>query len=101
MRALATLETVRAFRERGYSFNPQTIGEHILKRRMDLTLTRPQVARDYESQSRDFEELGIGATQPAVRRLPSVESFVDAFPMESATTHAEFIRREGEVSAGL
>ena len=78
---------------RGYPVTPESIGEHILKRRMDLGLTRKETARRLgmdEESVKHWERCGL---EPEVRFYPTILSFLGFDPQPEPQTAGEAIRR--------
>lgn len=77
---------------RGYPENPESIAEHIKKRRLDLRLsTRKAATRMGVSQSTvtDWE---TGRSSPAVRAIPAVIAFLGYDPYPAPQTEGERVR---------
>jgi len=66
----------------GYPVNPQTIGEHIRKKRMDNRLMQSEVANIIgvsEESIWNWEN----RTQPHMRYLPKITKFLGYIPLKS------------------
>ena len=81
---------------KGYPAHPQTIGEHMKKRRLDLGLKQTEVAAQLGMHFASLQlwERGIG--DPGVKSLPGIIRFLGHVPFACDPTHGgqiSFLRR--------
>jgi transcriptional regulator with XRE-family HTH domain len=69
----------------GYFRNPQTIGEHIKKRRMDLGLLQEDAARMMHVSESCLSNWEVGRNIPYVSCLPAVIAFLGYYPFDHET----------------
>ena len=83
-------------RIKGYPDKPQTIGQHIKKRRIELGLKQTEVAEQFGMHFTSLQlwERGIGI--PGVKPLPNIVRFLGYVPFACGKTDGErfsFMRR--------
>ncbi len=83
---------LRAPRERRFRSDPQTLGQHLLKRRLQLGLTQGQVAHRLSVNSWTLLLWELDRTKPAMRYYPRLFAFLGYDPFPPATTLAERIK---------
>jgi len=76
---------------RGYPESPQTIGQHLKKRRLDLRLTQSQAARIFGITYNTLSHWEIGQTEPEVCMLPAITQFLGYSPYPAPTNFSEKI----------
>ncbi|HEX4962475.1 MAG TPA: helix-turn-helix transcriptional regulator [Thermoanaerobaculia bacterium] len=78
----------------GYPEEPQTLGEHLKKRRLDLGLRQKDAAREVGANFKTYENWERGRYEPEVRFLPAVIAFLgyDPAPVGPALPLGERIR---------
>ena len=67
-----------------YPKDPQILGEHIRKRRLDLGLFQRQVARQLGVNETTIHNWEVGATQPGISCVPKIIEFLSYNPFPSA-----------------
>jgi transcriptional regulator with XRE-family HTH domain len=82
----------RKARPSGYPEEPQTLGEHLLKRRLDLGLYQAQVAKILGASQATVLNWEKGRTKVTVRHLPAVLRFLEYDPRKLPETLAERLR---------
>ena len=65
---------------KGYPVNPQTIGEHLKKKRMDLNLLQREMARQIGVDLTTYRNWEWHRTSPRVRYMPAVIKFLGYAP---------------------
>jgi len=75
----------RAFKA-GYPTFPETLGQHIRKRRMDLGLFQKDVAEIVGTSIDCITFWENGRSQPQIHFFPKVISFLGYYPFEEADT---------------
>jgi transcriptional regulator with XRE-family HTH domain len=71
---------------KGYPENPQTLAEHLRRRRMDLGITEKEAARRFGANQASLINWEKGRTEPAVRFLPRIIAFLGFDPSEAGST---------------
>jgi len=66
----------------GYPVHPQSLGEHLRKRRLDLALYQRQVATKLGVDEITIVNWEKGRTQPCVRHLPKLITFLGYVPFK-------------------
>lgn len=80
----------------GYPADPQTIGEYLRKRRLDLKLLQREVAVIIGVDKATIENWEYGNSTPNLRAWPGVIKFLGYDPRPLATTIGEKLRRHRE-----
>ena len=65
---------------KGYPANPETIGEHLKKRRMELSLLQKDVALQFMVSEETISNWEIGRAEPQIRHAPVVIAFLGYYP---------------------
>jgi DNA-binding transcriptional regulator YiaG len=82
--ALLPLVQIRlvAARPKPYPEHPQTLAEHIKRRRLELGLTRKQAAERLSVDPLSVSTWETGRRQPLIRSMPAILEFLgyDPFP---------------------
>jgi transcriptional regulator with XRE-family HTH domain len=76
-------------RPKAYSQNPQTIGEHIKKRRLKLGLTQKQAAKALALNPWTVLNWETGQHQPPIRSIPRILAFLGYDPFPPPTSVGE------------
>lgn len=66
----------------GYPLHPRELGEHLRKRRLDLTLYQKQVAKRLGVDEMTIVNWEKGRTQPSLTHLPSLITFLGYVPFD-------------------
>jgi len=66
----------------GYPVHPQSLGEHLRKRRLDLALYQRQVATKLGVDEITIVNWEKERTQPSIRQLPKIIAFLGYVPFE-------------------
>lgn len=69
----------------GYPHDPQTLGEHLKKRRMDLRLYQTEVATLLRVDAETIGNWEDGSTYPRIRSYPAIIAFLGFSPFEGET----------------
>jgi transcriptional regulator with XRE-family HTH domain len=73
--------TLKALKPKESDFEPQTLGEHILKRRLQLGLTQKEAARHLGTSSPitvlNWEK---GKSEPPIESIPGIIGFLGHYP---------------------
>lgn len=72
--------TLKALRKKEFDFDPQTLGEHIKKRRLELKLTQQEVARLLGVDLSTILNWEKGYTEPLVESMPTILRFLGYNP---------------------
>jgi transcriptional regulator with XRE-family HTH domain len=80
-----------ARKPKNYSEQPETLGEHIRKRRVELRLTLKQAAAEIGVTDYTVINWEYNRTEPPVTVLPAVVRFLGYDPFPSPTTLAEHL----------
>ena len=75
-----------------YPKDPQTIGRLILKRRMDLGLSQPQVAKIIGVSTNTITYWETGKSEPSVKYLPKIINFLQKIPFNLPSTVIEELK---------
>jgi transcriptional regulator with XRE-family HTH domain len=69
-------------RSQGFEAGPKTLGQHLLKRRLEQSLTQAAVGRELGTDEWTVGNWEKGKTSPAVRYFPAIFRFLgyDPFP---------------------
>jgi len=76
----------------GYPVDPETIGEHILKRRLDLGLRQKDVANMIEVSEFTIRNWERGTNEPDVRHIPAIMHFLGYVPFEAGESFHEVMK---------
>ncbi len=76
-----------------YPENPETVGEHIRKRRMDLCLLQRQVADEIGVHVYTLCLWELGRHEPEIRHWPGIIAFLGYDPTPEGRTVGERVRR--------
>jgi transcriptional regulator with XRE-family HTH domain len=76
-------------RPKGYVAEPKTLGEHLLKRRMELGLTQCQVSTRLLTDETTIGHWEKDQTTPPVRFYPAIFAFLGYDPFPKPTTLPE------------
>ena len=76
----------------GYPAEPETLGEQLTKRRMDLGLTREQIARQIGVWDQALRNWGAGRTRPGPKHVPAIQRFLREEPLLPAATLGNRLR---------
>ncbi len=77
----------------GYPEHPETVGEHIRKRRMDLGLFQRQAAAEINVNKATIWNWEHNESSPAIRHWPAVLAFLGYDPHPEPRTLAERMMR--------
>lgn len=66
----------------GYPVHPQSLGEHLRKRRLDLALFQAQVANQLGVDETTIANWEKARTYPSLRQLPKLFTFLGYVPFE-------------------
>lgn len=66
----------------GYPLHPRQLGEHLRKRRLELTLYQNQVAKRLGVDEMTIVNWEKGRTQPSLKHLPSLITFLGYVPFD-------------------
>ena len=74
--------TLKALKPKETDFEPQTLGEHVRKRRLDLRLTQKQAAERLGVSPWTVLNWEKGRTEPPIESMPAIIRFLgyDPFP---------------------
>ena len=74
--------TLKGLKPKDTEFEPQSLGEHIRKRRLELRLSQQEVARRLGCSWRTVFNWENGKTKPATESIPAIIGFLgyDPFP---------------------
>ena len=81
--------TLRFARPKAYPAQPKTLGEHLLKRRMEQGLTQAQVGRELGTDEWTVGNWEKDRTLPAVRYFPAIFRFLGYDPFPAPITLSE------------
>jgi len=70
------------------------IGDHLLKRRLDLGLHQKQAAMRLGVDAESLRNWEAGRTSPGLRFYPTLIKFLTYNPLPEARTRGEFLERE-------
>jgi DNA-binding transcriptional regulator YiaG len=94
--ALAFTKVVKMPSKKHIPANPQTLGEHILRRRLQLRLLQRDVAERIDVTEESVMGWENGRSVPQIRLYPSIIAFLGYYPFEKDITNVsgqiEFIR---------
>lgn len=68
----------------GYPLQPQTLGEHLKKRRLDVGLRQKDLARRLETSLFNIWNWQRNVTGPSLRFLPRITSFLGYAPLDTS-----------------
>ena len=96
MPALPSCQTTlcAAIPKGGYPKQLNQLGDHLLKRRLDLGLTRKAAAAELQLDPESIENWEKTRTIPAVRFFPTLIKFLGYNPLPEPGTRGEAIARE-------
>jgi transcriptional regulator with XRE-family HTH domain len=80
---------LKALNRKDSDFEPQTLGEHIRKRRLELKLTLKEAAKLLGSDECSIINWEKGRTVPKVYRLPAIIRFLGYSPLPESRTISE------------
>ena len=72
--------TLKALKPKATDFEPQTLGEHIRKRRLELRLTQKQAAERLGVNPWTVLNWEKGHTEPPIESMPAIIQFLDYEP---------------------
>ena len=75
-----------------YPVDPQTIGEHIRKKRMDLGLWQKDVAKMIGTNTSTITNWELGHAEPLIRYIPAIIGFLGYIPFEIGDSLSEKLR---------
>ena len=80
---LVRIRLTKCPRPKAYCENPQTLGEHVRKRRLELGLTQKQAAKSLGVNPWTELNWETGQHEPPIRSMPAILRFLgyDPFPM--------------------
>lgn len=73
----------------GYPWHPQTLGEQILKRRLDLGLSQIEVARMLNLGPQTISRWECGTHIPQIKHYPQIIKFLDYYPFPADESDKE------------
>ena len=76
-------------RPKSYPEDPQTLGEHIKKRRLELGLTQAEAARRLKVNPWTVLNWETGRSEPPIRSMPAILAFLGYDPFPPPETVAE------------
>jgi transcriptional regulator with XRE-family HTH domain len=82
---------LKSLKPKETDFEPQTLGEHVRKRRLVLRLTQKQVAAQLGVVPWTILNWEKGHTQPPIASLPAVARFLDYDPFREPKTLPEHL----------
>ena len=80
--------TLKALRSKGYSENPQTLGEHLKKRRRELRLLQREAAERMSIGTDTYANWEKGKTEPVAAQFRPVVEFLGYDPTPASSTLA-------------
>lgn len=83
-------------KEESYPEDPQTLGEHLLRRRIDRGLLQREVALELGVSTSAYRNWEAGRTDPKLRYLPAVQRFLGFCPFDSAWGFGQRLRAARE-----
>jgi len=87
-----TLLTLKALRQKDYSQNPQSLGEHLKKRRRELGLLQREAAARMAIGTDTYANWETGKTEPVAAQFQPVVAFLGYDPTPKPTTLAERVQ---------
>ena len=81
--------TLTAPKPRDFATNPQTLGEHLKKRRRELGLLQKEVAARLSVNEWTYVTWETDRCQPAIRMMPLILAFLDYYPFPAPQTLGE------------
>ena len=78
---------------KAYPHNPQTLGEHLLKARLDRKLTKKAAAAKMDISPGTIELWETNRCTPDVRSMKKVIEFIGYYPFDEPKTLSEKIRK--------
>lgn len=76
---------------KGYPTNPQTIGEHIRKRRLDLNLRQIEVAKIIDCDELSVVNWEKGHNEPSVNYMAGIVNFLGFNPVPEGASLAQML----------
>ena len=89
----STLDKTLSRLPKDYPDQPQTIGEHIAKRRIDLKLTKVAVAKRIGVSPSIITGWEKGTCNPDVAHMKNVIDFIGYYPLEEPKTFGEQVKK--------
>lgn len=83
-----------AIPKHGYPKSLNHLGDHLLKRRLDLGLSRKAAAAEMQLDPESLENWEKNKTTPAARFFPALIKFLGYVPLPEPGTRGEAIARE-------
>ena len=77
----------------GYPVTPQTLGQHIRKRRLDVALLQRELARKLGTDDQTIRNWEADRTKPTHRHMPQVIEFLRYDPFPESANLGEQLRR--------
>lgn len=81
--------TLKALKPKETDFEPQTLGEHVRKRRLELKLTQRQAAERLDVTPWTVLNWEKGHTDPPIESIPAIIRFLDYDPFPKPKSLAE------------
>jgi transcriptional regulator with XRE-family HTH domain len=81
--------TLKCLKPKETDFQPQTLGEHIRKRRLELGLTQKDAARQLGCCWSALLNWEKGKRQPGIASIPAIIAFLDGDPFPQPTSLSE------------
>jgi len=72
---------------------PQTVGDHIRKRRLGLKMLQKQVGQQLGVDETSIHNWEVGISKPEIRYMPAIIQFLGYNPLPEPTTMAERLVR--------
>ncbi|MDB5209705.1 MAG: hypothetical protein JWQ30_532 [Sediminibacterium sp.] len=92
-------KTVQKPHPQGYPENPQTLGEHLKKRRLDLGLYQADVARRLKVTDECIWLWEQERNKPRLYQYPAIIAFLDYYPFDHET--ATFGGRSSDIKMSM
>ena len=89
----STLDKTHSRRAKAYPKEPITIGEHLLKRRIDLKLTKVAVAKQIGVSPSMIACWEDGLCKPEAANMKNVIDFIGYYPLEEPKNLGEKIKK--------
>ena len=81
--------TLKALKPKGTNFEPQTLGEHVRKRRLELRLTQKQAAERLGVKPWTVLNWEKDHTEPPIESIPAILQFLGYEPFPESKTLPE------------
>jgi transcriptional regulator with XRE-family HTH domain len=89
----STLDKTLSRLPKGYPNQPKTIGEHLLKRRIDLKLTKVAVAKHIKVSACMIAVWEKGVCNPEAANMKNVIEFLGYYPLNDPKTLGDRIKK--------